>query len=124
MGETKSGVPYVAVLLEVVDGEFAGETSYWNAYLSDKAAEFSLAGLKVLGWDGEDLTTLDGLGTGVAEVVFQSETYNGKTSVRPRFINEVGKRPGMKIKGSLGDDRRREIAEKFGAVKKQAGPAF
>lgn len=124
--KTKTGTDNIIVLLEVVDGEHEGQRIVWYGYFTSKTTEFTIEALKLLGWDGEDLTTLDGLGEGVAEaVVINSTDQNGNPKLEVRYINAIGGGGGkLRVKNVVEGDDLKALAAKLGLVKKTQGPMF
>lgn len=123
--KTKTGKDNVVVLLEVIEGECEGEQIIWYGYFTQKCADFTFDALKVLGWDGEDLTTLDGFGDGVAEAVIVNGTdQNGNHKLEVRYINSIGGGSKLRVKNAVEGDDLKALAAKFGLVKKSEGPAF
>ena len=103
VGDNKT--PCVSVKLETVENVVTGEpcidTVYASVWLTDKAFERTMETLtEVMGWDGDDLSDLDG--TGLLEgkqvwVVLEEETWEGKTKTNVKYINKVGGRPQVTL---------------------------
>lgn len=93
LGKSGTGTPHVSVLFEDINGD----RITWYGYLSDRAIEFTLKALGVLGWDPQEhngnLATLNSTnvlcGAG-AEIVVEEETFEGKTRPKVQWVNELG----------------------------------
>ena len=107
LGDTKKGDPQVAVLLQVVDEEFAGETITWFGYFTDKTKARTLESLRMLGWATDDLSDLAGISDNEVKIVLEEDTYEGKTSLRVKWINRLG---GLALKTPMSADRKKAFA--------------
>ena len=127
-GETNNKSPYVAVILT---GE-GGETISATFFLTEKAYPKSAESLRTLGWTGENLETLDGLGSTEAYAVIAMEpSYKDPSKIYPtvKYINATADGPvgGAKLAVSKELDKSavRDLAVKFGAAKsKKPGVPF
>lgn len=85
----------------------------WYGTFTDKAREYTLAALAAMGWDGQNLDTLDGLGV-ACEIVVAEETYQGVTRTKVKYVNPIGG-TRQASKGALsGDERKRFLASMRG----------
>jgi hypothetical protein len=107
LGETSKGDPQVAVLLQVVDEAFAGETITWFGSFTDKAKPFTFAALRTLGWSSDDVSDLTGVTDNEVKVVLEEDTYDGKTRLRVKWINRLG---GLALKTPMSADRKKAFA--------------
>jgi hypothetical protein len=74
LGEASTGAPQVAIEFEVVEGDQKGERITKYCFLTDAAAEYTLAALRICGWTGNDLADgLPGLDKNVVEIVCAPE---------------------------------------------------
>lgn len=116
----KTNTPYVAVVVEITDGPCKGETASRSFFLTEKAFKMSEESLRTLGWDGEDLQTLDGLGTTNAFGVFAAEpSYNDptKTYVNLKFVNATAEGRsggGLNVSKEMAAGDIRDLAVRFG----------
>jgi hypothetical protein len=93
LGRSSTGTPHVAVLFEDVQGD----RITWYGYLSDAAIERTIKSLQLLGWDAVAsngmVDTLNGTGLLVgneAEIVVDTEVYNGEVRHKVKWVNEPG----------------------------------
>lgn len=114
LGRSSKGTPHVAVLFENEEGEHIT----WYGYLSDAALEYTLATLAVLGWDPIEndarVDTLNGtelLVGAQADLVIETEEYNGEHRPKVKWVN----RPG----GGLGEGMAAEDANAFAVSLRQ-----
>jgi hypothetical protein len=120
LGEASTGAPQVAIEFEVVEGDQKGERITKYCFLTDAAAEYTLAALRTCGWTGNDLADgLPGLDKNVVEIVCapedglpDKETGEVKQFLRVQFINKAG---GIAMKTRLNDEQKRTLAAKMKA---------
>lgn len=98
LGKTAAGKEQVGVELEILEGEAKGQRITWYGYFSDAAFDRSIESLRLLGWQGDDLSDLTGIGTAEVLVVIEHEEYEGKTRAKAQWINGPG---GVQIKDPL-----------------------
>ncbi len=88
LGITESNKEYVNIRFELTGDEKGGIN--WRGWLTDKALEYTVKSLRILGWRGNDLSSDDGIiGTEVS-LVIEHEEYKGKVSAKVKYINEAG----------------------------------
>jgi hypothetical protein len=86
IGETQSGTPYARLHLQITaEGECANRLITKDLYLSDAAWEKSVATLKKLGFEGDDINAVSKLADTkcVAKIVIKAQT-NKDNTVRRR----------------------------------------
>jgi len=113
LGFAGTGSEQVAVALELLDGESAGETITWFGYFTDKTRESTLRTLRLLGWGG-DITDLGSIGQGAVEVdvVVEHETdADSTTRERVRWINRVG--GGLRLKNRMTAEQKADFAKRL-----------
>jgi hypothetical protein len=74
--------PTVVGRVRCIDGEHAGKEITLYLSLVGGAAEITMKQLRAMGWNSNDITTLDGLGSVKFDLTGKNEEYNGKTKVR------------------------------------------
>lgn len=86
----------------------------WYGQFSEKAEPFTLKTLRTLGWQGDDLSNLDGIVDGpVCEAVIQHEEgLDGVLRHRVRFINAVGA-GGVAMKSRMTEEQAKAFAERM-----------
>ena len=111
---------YVDVIVELTEGEHAGERLRWYGHLvgsdgvTSEFAQRVIESLRHLGWSTDDLADLSGLGSTTAIAVVETVTNaEGKTFAEVKWIN------ALSSGASIADDQR--IA---GTAAKQLGQRF
>lgn len=89
LSEAKTGTEQVAVLFEIVDAEFAGQTITWFGFLTENAMRRTLESLRHAGWTGDDITELSSLSgdTPNVQLVVEHEEWNGQTRAKVKWVN-------------------------------------
>ena len=113
-GFTNGGKEQVRVDFEISEGEFTNYTLPWFGYFTDKTRTRTLETLRLLGWRGNDLTKLDGIGTRKVEIVVEDDTYQGKTKPKIQYVNPLG--GGTRSKSVMSPEQLRAFADKMRAV--------
>lgn len=86
LGFTKNEGPQVAVLLEFLEGPYAGEAITWYGGFSEKARQHTIRALRSLGWQGDDLSDLSTV-TGSTPCTVQVEPdQQGVLRARIRYV--------------------------------------
>lgn len=126
LSTTKNNDPQVAVLIEITEGEHAGERRTWFGHFTDKTEEKTLEQLRTLGWSTDDLTNLAGISDNEVSIKIEHETdQNGQPRDRIRWINRPS---GLAIKERMDDQaarafaarmRQKAIASRVGGAKTQ-----
>lgn len=110
LGYTSGGKEQVAVQLEVLDEGFQGETITWYGYFSDGAVDRTLESLRLLGWEGDDLFDLKGLGDKEVRIVLDEDEYEGKIQLKVKWINGPG---GLALKAPMNDGEARAFSQRM-----------
>lgn len=124
LSTTKAGQPQVAVLVEIIEGEFAGERRTWFGHFTEKTEDKTLEQLRTLGWSTDDLTDLTGIDANEVSIKVDHEPdQNGGERDRIRWINRPGS--GLAIKERMDDQAARAFAARMRAkaVASRAGGA-
>jgi hypothetical protein len=121
-GETDKGTEQVAIEFEIVEGEDAGEFITWYGFFTDDTEDRTLESLRNCGWQGDDVTDLQGVGSRKVQLVIEDESYQGKTHSRVRWVNRVGGN-GVRLKKTMAPDTKRMLAARLRA-KAQALPVL
>lgn len=115
----KKKTPYVGVIFQVTEGEFAGQRIRWEGYLTDATQERTFESLMHCGWQGDDISVfaegkLSGIDTNEVDLVVEMEPYekDGQTRESPKvqWVNRKG--GGVKFMGDAVDPAK---AKMFGA---------
>lgn len=98
-GESEKGNTQLGVTFEVVDHEqYNGSAITAMLHFTDATAERSIESLMHMGWDGEELSDLAGLDEegcakllpNVVQLVCEPEEYEGKWTLKVKWINRPG----------------------------------
>jgi hypothetical protein len=107
LGATSSGNKEVAVLFDILDESAEYSSLTWRGYLSDAAFERTIESLRICGWEGDDLSKLEGLDKNEVELVVEEEEYEGKIQTKVRWVNRLG---SLSIKAPLEGDQLKSFA--------------
>lgn len=102
LGESSKGTPYVAVRFAVLSEGAQWQQLTWYGYCSDATADRTIESLRLMGWQGDDITQLSGLDANDVDLVVELEEYEGKQSPRVRWVNKPG---GLAIAQPLEGDK-------------------
>lgn len=98
-GVSSKGNTQIAVTCEIVEHEeFTGHEITWLGSFTDKTTERTIESLQHMGWQGDDLSELEGLDMNGAarllpatvELVCEPDTYEGETNLKVRWVNKPG----------------------------------
>lgn len=116
-GQAETGTEQVVVTFEIVEGAHSRELITWFGALTDKAAEFTLKSLAVMGWPKGK--SLDQLGVedidSLVHLVVEHDSYQGKTRPRVKWINRPG-RGGFQVKHKIEGSDLRKLSAKWKAL--------
>lgn len=107
LGETAKGGEEVVVHFEILTPDAEMSAINWYGYFTDKTWERTIESLRICGWTGADLQSLDGLNANEVELVIEDEEYEGKMRARVRWVNRPG---GLSLKAPLSGDRAKSFA--------------
>lgn len=106
---TSEQKPQVAVLLEAVAGDSAGEQITWYGSFTENARKSTILGLRAIGWKGDDISNLTTV-TGETECLVQIEPgLDGVARPRIRFVGRGGG-GGLAVKNRMNEDQKRAFA--------------
>lgn len=101
----------VAVDLEIMDGPALGAHITWYGFFTDKTFDRTIESLRLLGWQGHDLSDLRGLGSTEATAVIADEPdENGEVRTRVKWINAIG---GIAMKNRMDIGAAKAFAERM-----------
>jgi hypothetical protein len=118
LGESSKGTPQVVVAFNILDEGAAEKALTWYGYFTDATADRTLESLKHMGFEGDDITILDGLGRNEVSLVVEDEEYEGQTHARVRWVNKAG---GLAVKQPLQADKLRAFAAEMKAKLRAGG---
>lgn len=102
--------PQIGVKLRVCEGPSTGMDIFWYGNLEGGAAQFTLEALRNMGWQCNDITALDGLGSTKVIVVGKNNEYQGKSYQRWMIFPVKTPRPQLEA------DKLASFAERFKAL--------
>jgi len=115
----EKGTPSIKVQVEiqknVVNGEPVTGSFYWDGWLTEKAFENTMKAVsEALGWNGGDLSELNGTGAFVGKIVQvvleeEADDRTGKTHTKIKWLNPLG---GGGVKALSGADAK-AVADKL-----------
>lgn len=108
LGETDTGKEQVAVGFQILTQDADIPYITWHGYFTDKAADRTIESLRICGWEGDDLTNLQGLDKNEVELVIEDEEYDGKVRPKVRWVNRVG--GSLALKAPLSGDKLKAFA--------------
>lgn len=110
LGYTQGGKEQVAVELRIVEEEFLGDAITWYGYFTENTTERTLESLRLLGWAGDDLFDLSGIGSTEVRVVIKEEEYEGKLRLKAEWINPIG---GLGLAKPMNDQQAKAFAARM-----------
>jgi hypothetical protein len=125
---SEKGTPGVQVIVEIIEGEHAGERLRWDGWLTEKTEQRTLESLRTLGWSTDMLDDLQGIGATECSIIVEHEQgTDGKNYARVQWINKIG---GAKLKEDqkMSASAAKQLAQRFqskarGIAKSGATPA-
>jgi hypothetical protein len=121
-GTSTGGTEQVAVEVEILEGPEAGRCMTWFGFFTDKTTERTVESLRLLGWQGDDITKLEELGSRRVSIVVEHEEYQGQVRAKIQWVNRLGGL-GVKLKAPMDDAARRKFAARMKGFAK-AKPAL
>ena len=124
LGESKQGTPSIRLQIQAYEDlathQPVDQVYYADLWLTEKAAEHSMATLRALGYQ-ED--TLEPLNNGdrmimrgkACEIKTKTEEYNGKSYEKVEYVNAPGSFANRGVK-SCDDATARRIASRYDAI--------
>lgn len=110
LGKTSKGNPQVGVEFNLLDDE-EGRTITWYGYFTDKTKESTFKALRTCGWEGDDLSNLNGIGINEVHLVIEHDTNDkGERYARVRWVNSTG---GLAMKDTLGTEDAKAFAARM-----------
>jgi hypothetical protein len=110
IGKASTGTHQIAIEFQYLDEQ--GGITYYGP-LTDAAFEYTMKAIRTAGFQGDDLSNLSSLtGEQTPEVmlVVEPDDYNGKVTMKVRFINSMG---GLALTNALQGDELSAFAKKM-----------
>jgi hypothetical protein len=117
---TSAGNEQIQAIFELLDPDYDGVTVPWWGFFTEKTAERTMQSLRYCGWQGDDLTSLEGVSTNEVSVEVEQNTYNGKTNPRVAWVNRVGSGE-LKVKAPMADAQKKAFAKRMKALAIKTG---
>jgi hypothetical protein len=119
LGFTAEKKPQVAVLMEFVDGENAGQALNWYGYFTDATKQSTMRALRTLGWQGNDISDLSTV-TGEADctVVVEPGYNGGSPRAKIRYIGGGG----VALRDVMTEDQKRAFAASMAGLAASIAP--
>lgn len=113
LSETAKGDPMISILFGISTPDATHSVlTYRGTFATEKSADITIEALRTCGFEGDDLTHLEGLDRNEVELVVEDEEYEGKPQPRIRFIN----RPrALNVKQPMAEDKKRTFAAEMKA---------
>lgn len=94
-GRSANGNTQIAVEFDIVDERFPGDSISWVGHFTDKTAERTVESLQIAGWQGDDLSELDGVPasqvlTEEVSLTCEPEEYDGEWKLKVQWVNRPG----------------------------------
>lgn len=117
-GTTKDGKEQVAVQMEIVEGQFQGWCITWYGYFTDKTKQRTIESLKYMGWRGDDIMTMTGMGDLLCQIVVDHEQQTegkraGEWVAKVRWVNRLGGGGPIKLDRPMDMAAKRMFAAKL-----------
>lgn len=106
-GTTSNDNDQIALDLTLAD---VGEQVTTFLIFTDKSAEYSIARLRELGWEGDDLSNLAGIDKNEVNVEIKYEEYQGKLQMRVQILTGGGR---VVLQNSMDDKGKKAFAARF-----------
>ena len=118
LGLTKGGKDQIAVQFEITEGPHAGVALTWYGYFTDGTTKRTLESLRHCGWSSDDISTLEGMGTLLVQLVVETEIQTegknaGKEHSKVRWVNRLGGGGPIKLDHPMDVGQRRMFAAKM-----------
>jgi hypothetical protein len=112
---SNNGNAQFVIPVEITEGEHAGKWLNWFGTVTEKTRERVLQSLRYMGWSGDDVDDLEGLGSRECEIVVEMEVQEqgknaGKRFPRVKWINRLGGGSRIVVEKPMSDAERRKFA--------------
>jgi hypothetical protein len=128
MSEASTGKPMLVVLFDVLTEGATEKSLTWRGFFTDATADRTIESLRAMGFEGDDLSTLEGLDKNEVDLVVEDEEYTDPETGQVRAVPKVQwvNRPrALSVKTVMEGDKLRsfaaEMKARFRAVDAAAG---
>lgn len=105
-----NGQMAVDIVITEEESEHCGQHRTWYGSFTEKSIDRTLQSLRLLGWQGDDLSDLVGLGDTEAYVTITHEEYEGEIRDRAAWINASA---GLAVKTPMDEGEAKAFAERM-----------
>lgn len=132
VSDNERATKYAAIGMEIVDDEnYAGETITYLGYFTEKTTARTLESLQHMGFTSDDLMLLEDIGAEkcaellptVVEIVCEPEEYDGKWTLKVKWVNRAGAGRFKAKQPLVGADLKAFAAQMKGALRNARGGA-
>lgn len=106
-GSTSNGNDQIVIDLDLPD---IGEQVSTFLVFSDKAAPYAIQRLRALGWQGSDLSNLDGIDANEVDVEIRYEMYKGEEKMKVEIRTGGGR---VQLQNTYDEKSKRGFAAKY-----------
>jgi len=107
----------VAVEFELTDDEWRGQRITWYGFFGNDPGrgtktptQITVEALRACGWQGDDISELDGLDANEVELVIEPETFRGETRSKVKYVNRPS---GLGLRAPMTHDQARAFAARM-----------
>jgi len=112
LGYAGTGTEQVAVEIAILEEGFEAQHMTWYGSFSEKALKFTLKALRTLGWEGDDLSQLEGIDRNEVYIkVEHEEDQEGNLRARVQWINSSA--GGLQLKTRMDEGAAKAFAERM-----------
>jgi len=91
LGMTSKGGEQIAISFQLLEGPNEGSRVTWYGFFTEKTLARTFETLEHCGWEGDDLSNLDGIERNDVYLVIEHEQdQDGQPRARVRWVNAVG----------------------------------
>lgn len=88
LGESDNGKPFLAVSFKIKDLDGEEKFVAWRGFFTEATTDRTVESMRYMGFEGDDLSQLEGLDKNEVDLVIEDEEYEGKTYARVKFVNK------------------------------------
>lgn len=112
LGFTSTGKEQVMIRFEVFHDDEPSDHINYYGFFTEKTAKRTMETLRLLGWEGDDPTKLEGLDANEVDLVIEPEEYEGKWTSKVKWVNRPGG-GGLKNEKPMDEAARRAFAARM-----------
>ena len=115
LGTSKNGKEQIAIMFQIVGGEYDGKTMTWYGYFTENTTDRTLDSLRHCGWSSDSILELDTLNANEVEIVVGEEEYTseaGETKLRSK-VQWVNRPQKLALKNQMDAGAKAAFAAKM-----------